>query len=61
MGVILYIHTHKANIIANQGFSLHGAETLSLVNVNEAPFFVNIHVQYQKRILFILSQPPAEL
>lgn len=59
--IIGYIHTQKANIIANQAFSLHGAETLSMLNVNEALFFVNIHVQYQKRIAFILSQPPAEL
>lgn len=61
MGVIWYIHTRKVNIIANQGFLLYGVETLCLVNVNEALFFVNIHVQYQKTILFTLSQPPAEL
>ena len=52
-----YIHTQKAHIIANQALSIHAAETLSLLNVNEAPFFVNIHVQYQKRIAFILLHP----
>lgn len=56
--IMWYIHTPKRHIIANQALSQHVAETFSLLNVNEALFFVNIHVQYQKRIAFTLLHPP---
>ncbi len=52
---VAYPHTENTH---HQALSQHVAETLSQLNVNEAPFFVNIHVQYQKRIAFILLQPP---
>jgi len=51
------IRTQKTNIIANQALSQRGAETFSLLNVNESLFFVNIYVQYQKRTAFILVHP----
>lgn len=52
------ISTHrKTHVIANQALSQRVAETFSPLNVNEARFFVNIHVQYQKRIAFILLHP----
>lgn len=48
------------HVIAIKALSQHVAETMYLLNVNEALVlvFVNIHVQYQKRIAFIPLHPP---
>lgn len=55
---MLYFHAQETCTIANQALSQEDvAEIFSLLNVNEALFFVNIHVQYQKRIAFILHHP----